>query len=154
MTNFEFNNKQTQQPIKVKIRNLTTGMESVCEITFIEEKAAEADVLLHKEPFNEHVSENGDKLCVGGEAEKIGTDDKFCRGELRRNRNPYAEIYVSAQSFNEGRGHYDVAEVKYNKEKLCVDDLIVSSVNGKIVRVVSLSADGLFFVGDCVRSVK
>ena len=63
-------------------------------------------------------------------------------------------FYISTQSFTTGVNRYDVSSVAYNKPELASGDLILSSSNGVLVRVRSISADGFVFVGEYVYSFK
>ncbi len=63
-------------------------------------------------------------------------------------------FYISTQSFTTGVNRYDVSSVAYNKAELASGDLILSSSNGVLVRVRSISADGFVFVGEYVYSFK
>lgn len=175
MTNLEFKDRKTAYPGRVKIRNVSTGAESICDITLINDGVTQAGTPLNAKTFNDFkkdVLESVAELCIDGVVVKGDKGDPGEKGDKGDKGDPGGEkgdkgdkgdpgakgadgtgIYVSAQSFSEGRNRYDVANVTYSKNELCAGDLIISSANKKMVRVVSLSADGFIFIADYVLSL-
>lgn len=158
----EFKNRQGQNLGRIKL--VATNEANVYDVIF-EDNASKQGTPLTEETFkafkeevlNEIANVTLSQGLRGPQGEKGDKCDRSEQGEKGEPEAPGGAatgFYTSSEPFSTGVGRYDVSSVTYNKPELVPGDLILSTKSGTLVRVRSLTSDGIVFVGEYVFSFK